>query len=240
MFPRNENRNEGTFACSPGTKTGTRVRSRVHPERKTGTRARSPKPPFFYETALSSPSDRVCCATFRLEFIAFGGNFVLQRCREPPPCLKPLNLTALEGCFQAPAPRPGPEPHPSAETTRRCRERSFRTEPERYCNPPETCCRAPKPCNPVKVHCTVLVACVCGDPCRATRVAADFLRILGFCGCSSNIALHPPLKGPVAPVALELPGVSHVKLPLKRCRATRGVAATLAGVALHCATECTV
>ena len=72
MFPRNENRNEGTFAkttlletallspndpfwcwqkggfqkggfggCSPGTKTGTRVRS--------------PKPPF-YETALLSPS----------------------------------------------------------------------------------------------------------------------------------------------------------------------------------------
>ena len=32
MFPRNENRNEGTFACSPGTKTGTRIRS--------------PKPPF--------------------------------------------------------------------------------------------------------------------------------------------------------------------------------------------------
>ena len=43
MFPRNENRNEGTFACSPGTKTGTRVRS--------------PKPPF-YETALVSPSDK--------------------------------------------------------------------------------------------------------------------------------------------------------------------------------------
>ena len=37
MFPRNENRKEGTFACSPGTKTGTR--------------ARSPKPPS-YETAL--------------------------------------------------------------------------------------------------------------------------------------------------------------------------------------------
>ena len=40
MFPQNENRNQGTFACSPGTKTGTR--------------ARSPKPPF-YETALLSP-----------------------------------------------------------------------------------------------------------------------------------------------------------------------------------------
>ena len=42
MLPRNENRNEGTFGCSPGTKTGTRVLS--------------PKPPF-YETALSSPSE---------------------------------------------------------------------------------------------------------------------------------------------------------------------------------------
>ena len=31
MFPRNENRNEGTFACSPGTKPGTRVRSPIPP-----------------------------------------------------------------------------------------------------------------------------------------------------------------------------------------------------------------
>ena len=42
MFPQNENRNKGTFACSPGTKTGTR--------------AHSPKPPF-YETALLFPSE---------------------------------------------------------------------------------------------------------------------------------------------------------------------------------------
>ena len=42
MFPRNKNRNGGTFGCSPGTKTGTRVHS--------------PKPPF-YETALLSPGD---------------------------------------------------------------------------------------------------------------------------------------------------------------------------------------
>ena len=40
MFPRNENWNEGTFGssppigCSPGTKTGTRARSHVPPERK--------------------------------------------------------------------------------------------------------------------------------------------------------------------------------------------------------------
>ena len=32
--PRNENRNEGIFGCSPGTKTGTRARSHVSPERK--------------------------------------------------------------------------------------------------------------------------------------------------------------------------------------------------------------
>ena len=42
-----------------------------------------------------------------------------------------------------------------------------------------------------------IVAHVCGDPlsrytCRATRVAADFLRIVGFFRCSSSIALHPP------------------------------------------------
>ena len=39
MFPRDESRNEGTFACSPGTKTGTR--------------AHSPKPPFYETTLLS-------------------------------------------------------------------------------------------------------------------------------------------------------------------------------------------
>ena len=80
-----------------------------------------------------------------------------------------------------------------------------------------------------------IVAHVCGDPlsrytCRATRVAADILRILGFFRCSSSIALHPPpLKGPVAPVVLERPGVSHVKLPLKRCRATGGCSSYTCG-----------
>ena len=79
-----------------------------------------------------------------------------------------------------------------------------------------------------------IVAHACGDPlsrytCRATRVAADFLRILGFFRCSSSIALHPPLKGPVAPVAFERPGVSHVKLPLKRRRATGGCSSYTCG-----------
>ena len=46
----------GFGGCSPGTKTGTRVRSRVPPGTKTGTRVHSPKPPF-YETALLSPKE---------------------------------------------------------------------------------------------------------------------------------------------------------------------------------------
>ena len=57
-FPRNENRNEGAFGCSPGTKTGTRVHSDVprsenrnegtvacSARTKTGTRVRSHVPP---------------------------------------------------------------------------------------------------------------------------------------------------------------------------------------------------
>ena len=81
----------------------------------------------------------------------------------------------------------------------------------------------------------LVVAHVCGDPlsrytCRATRVAAHFLRILGFFRCSSSIALHPPpQRGPVAPVTLELPGVSHVKLPPKRSRATGGCSSYTCG-----------
>ena len=47
--------------------------------------------------------------------------------------------------------------------------------------------------------------------------SADFIfmgvRIFLTFKCSSSIALHPRLKAPVAPVALELPGVSHVKQP---------------------------
>ena len=48
-----------------------------------------------------------------------------------------------------------------------------------------------------RTGCWGIVAHVCGDPlsryaCRATRVAADFLRILGFFRCSSSIALPPP------------------------------------------------
>ena len=39
----------------------------------------------------------------------------------------------------------------------------------------------------------------------------------------------PPLKGPVAPVAVQLPRVSHVKLPLQRCRATGGCSSYTCG-----------
>ena len=75
-----ENRNEGTFGCSPGTKTGTRVHSDDPPERKpergyirmfprnenrsegmerkifeTGTRAHSPKPPLITKPPFGPP-----------------------------------------------------------------------------------------------------------------------------------------------------------------------------------------
>ena len=59
IFPRNKNRNEGTFACAPGTKTGTRLRS--------------PKPPF-YETALLSPSEDGL-KIHRRRFGSFFGSF---------------------------------------------------------------------------------------------------------------------------------------------------------------------
>ena len=47
MFPRNEDRNEGTLGCSPGTKTRTRPFFACSPGTKTGTRVHSPKPPFW-------------------------------------------------------------------------------------------------------------------------------------------------------------------------------------------------
>ena len=84
------------------------------------------------------------------------------------------------------------------------------------------------------VTCLFIVAYVCGDPlsrytCRATHVAADFLRIQGFSSVAAVSRYTPPQKGPVAPVDLELPGVSHVKLPLKRCRATGGCSSYTCG-----------
>ena len=59
MFPQNETRNEGTFACSPVPQTETRVHADVFFRyQKPETRLRSPKPPF-YETALLLPSRKL-------------------------------------------------------------------------------------------------------------------------------------------------------------------------------------
>ena len=82
MFPRNQNRNEGTFGCSPGTKTATRVRSHVDPERKPERgyiRQNNPftKPPFCLPVRFSLlffvaiPLTRFAC--FCLLFQGFGG-----------------------------------------------------------------------------------------------------------------------------------------------------------------------
>ena len=83
---------------------------------------------------------------------------------------------------------------------------------------------------------------VCGDPRRATCVAlhcrSRFPQNPGVFQVRQRCRATPPLKNHVVPVALQLSGVSHVKLPLKRCRATRGCSSctSLAGVALHCDT----
>ena len=66
---------------------------------------------------------------------------------------------------------------------------------------------------------SLIVAHVCGDPplrytCRATLVAADFLRILAFFRCSGGIALHTP------------------NLPCRTCRPS-----TAGGVARQAASE---
>ena len=83
---------------------------------------------------------------------------------------------------------------------------------------------------------------MCGDPlsrytCRVARVAASFLRILGFFKCSSSIALHPPLKRPCRTCRpWTARSVARQAASEKVSRYT-GVAATLAGVTLHCATN---
>ena len=72
-FPRNENGNEGTF----GTKTGTRVRTHVRPERQTGTRLHSlnhpfTKPPFCllskFKKKCRSPGQEKCWETCQHKF----------------------------------------------------------------------------------------------------------------------------------------------------------------------------
>ena len=51
----------------------------------------------------------------------------------------------------------------------------------------------------------------------------------GFFQVQQRYRATPSLQSPVAPVALQLPGVSHVKLPLKRCRATGGCSSRTCG-----------
>ena len=84
----------GWIACFPGTKTGTRVRSHVRPERKPERGSRSPKPPF-WETALLSPSEPrltnpAALALGQIEFPQ-----VLLCGKPPPPIDKPGRLPCL-------------------------------------------------------------------------------------------------------------------------------------------------
>ena len=89
-----------------------------------------------------------------------------------------------------------------------------------------------------------LVAHDCGYPpsrytCRATRVAAGFLDFIAFCKCSTGVALHP-LKILVShlPPPLCREGVApKFWLSEKVVALHGGVAATVTGVALHCATK---
>ena len=82
---------KGVFGgCSPGTKTGTRVRSDVPPQNekpqqgyvrmfpgtKTGTRVHSPKPPF-YETALLSPGETLLTVRFSLRNLVCESVFLI-------------------------------------------------------------------------------------------------------------------------------------------------------------------
>ena len=86
-----------------------------------------------------------------------------------------------------------------------------------------------------------LVAHVCGDTLSRYTCRSRFPLNPGVFQVQQQYRITLPLKGPVAPVALELPGVSHVKLPLKRCRATggcsscsRGCRATLCNQGYRC------
>ena len=87
-----------------------------------------------------------------------------------------------------------------------------------------------------------LVAHDCGYPlsrytCRATRVAADFLDFIAFCRCSTGVALHP-LKILVSHLPPPCAGRCRTEIWVWKGVALHGgVAATVAGVALHCATK---
>ena len=94
---------------------------------------------------------------------------------------------------------------------------------------------------PFKIY-VFLVAHDCGYPlsrytCRAARVAADFLDFIAFCRCSTGVALHP-LKILVSHLPPPCPGRCRTEIWVWKGVALHGgVAATVAGVALHCATK---
>ena len=97
------------------------------------------------------------------------------------------------------------------------------------------------PSNPCSREPPSLVAHDCGYPlsrytCRATRVAADFLDFIAFCRCSTGVALHP-LKMLVSHLPPPVPGGVAPKFGSEKVSRYGGVAATVAGVALHCATK---
>ena len=88
-----------------------------------------------------------------------------------------------------------------------------------------------------------VVAHDCGYPlsrytCRATRVAADFLDFRALCRCSTGVALHPlKILVSASPPSPGPGGVAPKFGSEKVSRYKGGVAAAVAGVALHCATK---
>ena len=74
-----------------------------------------------------------------------------------------------------------------------------------------------------------IVAHVFGDPLSRYTCRSRFPQNPGIFQVWQQYRATPPVKGPIAPVALELPRVSHVKLPLNRCRATGGCSSYTCG-----------
>ena len=73
--------------------------------------------------------------------------------------------------------------------------------------------------------------------CRATRVAADFLDCIALCRCGTGVAPHP-LKSLVSHLPPPIPGRCRTEIWVWKGVALHGgVAATVAGVALYCATK---
>ena len=70
---------------------------------------------------------------------------------------------------------------------------------------------------------------MCGGPLSRYTCHTRFPQNLrGFLGAAA-VSRYTPPNSPAAPVALQLQGVPHLKLPLKRCRATRGCSSYTCG-----------